>query len=274
MRKAMMWNHRLLNPPPPGKKVRRRRRRPGLPLIAHHEAGHAVAAFLAGIDCEGLTVVPAGRALGMHVATTEFFASGDPASEAQEQEGASAQSVEQQILGTLGGPVAECLFVGRCGWRAGSSDLADAMRLQRSLGTDQGTDAIEALWAHWLLTERLLSARRHWKAVSVIASLLLAKKSLSGRRVEQELRSLGLTKGKKGKFKMSGEQLNAWSVLQETKRAAGELVTAMVRDGRLPPSGHHKFDDGPVIIDVAWTAKPDGNTEVTEVHLAPRNSGT
>ena len=90
-------------------------------ITAHHEAGHAVAKVMLGIDFDYVTIVSDGDAAG-HVAMTrpphilEAHAScnGDPLSDPT-----LAQRIEHEIIDTLADAEAQRLFFPRSRWRAG-----------------------------------------------------------------------------------------------------------------------------------------------------------
>lgn len=75
-------------------------------LMAYHEAGHIVAAFLNGVEFYSVTVEPSGEELGYAEIRNPFHAW-------KRGNGTRRAALEKHLIGIFSGPAAESLFTGK-----------------------------------------------------------------------------------------------------------------------------------------------------------------
>lgn len=140
-------------------------------LTAIHEAGHAVVASLLGLTVSHLEIVGNPRELGS--CHTLRLPKGKPV--------AHEHALEDALLVSCAGIVAESLERGDGGWDECSPDLNQAVHLALELTGD-----CEGAHALLLRTRRRLrrALSRHWDRVEALAAALISAKRLDRREVE------------------------------------------------------------------------------------------
>jgi ATP-dependent Zn protease len=160
----------------------KRNRGKHLEATAYHEAGHAVATIELGRAVRRLTILPDAEqsSRGHCQGTTE----GEWFHPAYNSDGRTRARVEQRLMITLAGAIAERHFTGHRNNVGASADDAKAVGLARSFcGSTREADA----YLGWLAvrTELLITHPLHWPTVKALATALLTEKMLSGKRVRE-----------------------------------------------------------------------------------------
>ncbi len=140
-------------------------------MTAIHEAAHATVAHMLGLTVSHLEIVGNRSELGScHTLRL-------PRGEAVARE----RALEDALLVSCAGIVAESLERGDSGWDETSPDLDAAVRIALQLTGD-----CERAYARLLRTRRRLrkALSRHWDAVEALAAALLKARRLNGREVE------------------------------------------------------------------------------------------
>lgn len=133
---------------------------------AHHEAGHAVLAFVLGRPVQCVSILPDRERLGV----CEFGKGVVRRSE---------DWLEREILIALGGIAAEARLTGLYAWDAAARDRQYVRRLAVQRAGERRAERLE---------RRLLAKAEHllgdggcWRAVELIAAELLQHREISGR---------------------------------------------------------------------------------------------
>lgn len=158
------------------------KRSKNLVATAHHEAGHAVAAFLLKRRLRSVTIVPNSKD-GSLGSTNYRFKSG----EVRDLSYMSRRHVEDHIIICFAGGIAEQRFRGRANHRASRSDHFEAVEL--ALEHIGRADEARA-YADWLFVRTknlLLHTPNAWRAVKAIATALLKFQTLSGKKVAETI---------------------------------------------------------------------------------------
>lgn len=132
---------------------------------AYHEAGHAVVALAVGRGVHKVSIRPKQDWLGR----CEFRKGVRP----------TADFVEDEILISLGGMVAEARLTGNYDRIAADRDLRYVRRLAVQRVSDRQLERFERRML--AKTENVLADDGHWKAVELIAAELLRLGEISGR---------------------------------------------------------------------------------------------
>lgn len=157
-----------------------------LEQTAHHEAGHAVAAYAVGIGFTSVSIVPNEETgllgcMRMTGAATELRQGGEFVSR-------NRAFFEGWIVVVLAGDQAERRFnVAYEGQDQG--DIEKAVDLvQQFNGYDE-----ELASAHWewlsLVANREINRPRHWAAVQALATTLMERREISGRQARRIIRT-------------------------------------------------------------------------------------
>ena len=156
-------------------------RRPSrLEATAHHEAGHAVAAYLRNRRFTSVSIVSGGETLGQCV----FGRKPREIHLDVESYGKTRERIETLIMVAMAGVIAEYLLTGRRNWRGAQSDLHDATNCAAYVVSDEREMRAYLRWL-WERTRNLLSAEPHWSAVKALAAELLAGGRVGERRARQ-----------------------------------------------------------------------------------------
>jgi hypothetical protein len=150
-----------------------RGRKTTLEATAYHEAGHAVVSFGVGRGVRRVTIIPDGDSLG-HITNH-----GLPAFHPDyKTDGATRRRVEQCVMISLAGAIAEARFKGHRRRLGDGADLAQVFDLASYMVGE--TEELNAYvrWL-WLRTRNLLEV--HWPVVEHFAAELLARRHLTGR---------------------------------------------------------------------------------------------
>ena len=141
---------------------------------AYHEAGHAVMALALGRDVQKVTVRPGRSQLGeVRLGTCELGKS---------RNGATRNSLEDEVLILFAGMVAEARFSGKYCQTAASQDLRTIRQILQSRVAS--TKQIERLEKRLLSkTEHVLHDEGHVTAIEWIAKELVQRVTISGRSV-------------------------------------------------------------------------------------------
>ncbi len=146
-------------------------------ITAIHEAGHATVARMLGLTVSHLEIVGNRRELGS--CHTLRLPEGEPV--------AREHALEDALLVSCAGVVAESLERGEREWDESSPDLNQAVRIALELTGDCGR-------AHALLLRTRRRLRRalshHWDAVEALAAALMESRRLDGREVDEVLTPL------------------------------------------------------------------------------------
>ena len=146
---------------------------------AHHEAGHAVAAFAHRITVEAVTIVP-GEGFHGKVTTVQ-----------SESWRHARHRAENHALMCLAGPAAHARFLGRAKWPTGCDhDLNAAFAW---LTSESGDQREANAWIR-LVGERarlFVAADREWSQIRALANALLERDTLSGRAARAVVSRVG-----------------------------------------------------------------------------------
>lgn len=151
---------------------------------AHHEAGHAVAAWHLGIAVR-MVMVTGDRSLGylgrmVHAPISTQLAE---ALEAGAVSPAQRQRVEGLVMMMLAGELAERRHRGRANHLGASEDRAHARSLLTLITADPDE---ESAYLSWLFIRARNLVEAHWPQITAVAAALLEQGTLTGR----ELRAL------------------------------------------------------------------------------------
>jgi hypothetical protein len=143
---------------------------------AYHEAGHAVVAFEVGRGVQLVTIIPEGDAEGR---VRKYRLRGFHPD--YETDGRTTRRLEQEIMISLAGGLAEARYKGHRRRLGDEKDLSHALDMASYVtGEPEECEA----YIHWLYlrTRNLLEVR--WGIVEQFASELLARRRLSGREAK------------------------------------------------------------------------------------------
>lgn len=136
-------------------------------LLAHHEAGHLVAGYVADATLAGVTVQPQDRYGGLAL----FFIGG-------EARGATLDNV----IATMSGPTAARRYEPKCRDDGGTFDRERVeVDLQALARTDEARDVLRAYCQ--AKAEQLVDA--HWDLITAVADALLAHDTLDATELRQ-----------------------------------------------------------------------------------------
>jgi hypothetical protein len=153
-----------------------------LAQTAHHEAGHAVAAFYQGIRIRHVTIVPTKDALG-HVknhkvlwATNGMF----------DDSPRGVDRAERHIICLFAGPIAQRKFRRASRWRrAGGQDFPAATELLVRICDED--DECQRLYSKLLWRRAELLVKFYWKDIKAVARELLKRRTLKGNDVVEAI---------------------------------------------------------------------------------------
>lgn len=231
-------------------------------LVAHHEMGHVVAAYLVGAEAGQASVMPRGLLVGR---STVHWSEAD-----------AGLALEQDTVVLLGGLVAERAFSGRASWKGVSSDLTRAFDLAREqLVAAPGREARVAtsfLWKRYRAVSKLLGEPENAMAIRTLADALVAKGALSARQIRAALRQRGLKKvhaqtlsATSPAAPVRGDSLNRLNGGLSLGEAMLERLRDRVRRGDLPAAGTE--DVG--VFRHSWRTDAAGRVRVTVKEIAP-----
>jgi len=145
--------------------------------IAYHEAGHAVAACLAGKRFTVVTIVPTDDALGY--LAPKRWKNFRPDFQTDRR---AIQRMKGDIFISLAGPAAEAILTRRKRMPGSHKDFYHSMEMaSRLCGSDKETNAYISFM--WEQTWNIMILRHNWEAVKVVAKSLLRKRTLRYRAV-------------------------------------------------------------------------------------------
>jgi hypothetical protein len=140
--------------------------------IAHHEAGHAVAAVKTNTTVKGLSVIQTTDSLG-RVECHWDFAADQTLTRTQQ----ARELAERSIIIAVSGIIAEQMFSGRFNWLGSTRDLAAAQGYVA--GSARTKDERQAYFESlWVRSRDLL--RLHWPAVASLARRLAEDGEIAG----------------------------------------------------------------------------------------------
>jgi hypothetical protein len=157
--------------------------------IAHHEAGHAVAAWSVGIEGKSVSIIPSETYSGVYRPHPGYFAGANP-----DWDGSPAvqRKLESRALVDFAGAAAQRRFNPK-GFRwthcATDHEHAQDMILRLCGGDAEGE---EAKWYWKLIEARANSFVRipdNWRAIRAVARALLKHRELSGERIVEIITS-------------------------------------------------------------------------------------
>ena len=171
--------------------------------IAYHEAGHAVATYLARQRIYEVSIVPKpsedslGHVKGEHSTPPDADSSGpvsvyfDSIGEAKVR-----HRIETDIMVTMAGPVAEALLTNRRPWvvrldESGSSEgdtSSVSDRITYIAAYDERVIDAYLKWL-WQRTRVMLNWGPHWAGVKAVAEALLKRRHISGRLARTIIRN-------------------------------------------------------------------------------------
>ncbi len=155
--------------------------------VAHHEAGHAVAAFYFDHAIESVTIKPGEDFAGSSISSPDFGRGFDP-----EVDVDAAQYVKmlEDIVVCFAGHEAEAAYRGRRNWHGSTTDFGIAADL--ALYLSRGSEEASALLRWRKLVARGL-VKAHTREIAAVASALLAQGTLAGDDVRETIRiALGI----------------------------------------------------------------------------------
>jgi hypothetical protein len=147
---------------------------------AHHEAGHAVAAFVLDINFDKAHIIqdPAGAFLGRMSKEPETFVA----------DSVEPVRLEHRLIVNLAGMAAEARYTGNADWRFGLDDfnwVFDVIGNLSRLADDDLPAYMEYLWQR---AQNLLRRPGHWEGVQNVAEELLRKGELTYAEVDSIVR--------------------------------------------------------------------------------------
>lgn len=157
-------------------------------VLAHHEAGHALAACLVHMPISSVTIVPDGDSLGRVHCSLYGYRDFHPDAHVSHRTTAQAKKV---ILVALAGAVAEARAVGR---KRMPSNRDDYHVDQAVTITSQLCGSFDEVVAYvdfmWVQTTNIVNL--YWKQIRILASALVEEKTIGQRRVRELLKARDL----------------------------------------------------------------------------------
>lgn len=173
-------------------------------VVAHHEAGHAVAAYLLGFSVECVTIQPGGGALG-HVVhdygfkMTEVIHEDDPSRQL---------ALESAAIVSLAGEIAQRHFRAESVEEFhGGEDRLQVHHFLDNLAGEADQELRDAWWHLLVLrTERLVV--RHWLEIEWLAAVLLKQTVIEGvEEIEHTIADAELPPEHRGKRLSASERI-------------------------------------------------------------------
>ncbi len=166
---------------------RRAEKRPArvdrLTATAHHEAGHAVAAYIAKRRFKHVSIEAIDDDLG-HVLYEAWSKDFRPDSEVGFRE---QRRIEGAVFTAYAGHAAEAIFTGRESWSGSSTDRDNAFQLASyATGSEEERDAYLKLM--WIRARQRLRKPSNWRAVEALANALLRDRRVGYRRAREIIR--------------------------------------------------------------------------------------
>jgi len=158
-------------------------------LTAHHEAGHAVAAYLLGRAFTRVSIEANDQTLGR----CSFRPPGEWFRPDERLDARTRDRLEERIIISLAGPHTEALHSGAFDEDAAAEDLARASELADYMCDSDPDESFAYLQWLGVRTRRLIEREDFWPAVAALARELLARKEVRYKRARQiidEARSL------------------------------------------------------------------------------------
>ena len=155
--------------------------------IAHHEAGHAVAAFHVGIECKALSIVANDEA-GVYPGHIPYFSNDDVAGlEFNDLTGDMRMRIENDAFVSLAGPWAQKEFNPRGFRRAhAESDRYQAVKLLSYVRADN--EILDHYYKMMDLEARnFVQDKFKWSIIHHLAGVLLDQPELTGEEVRQAI---------------------------------------------------------------------------------------
>lgn len=159
------------------------KRTKALESVAHHEAGHAFAAFHRGVRIKKLTIVPDGDAAG-RMTNAPYFGNMNPEFDDSPR---VQRRLENMALVCLAGPAAQKRFNPR-GYRHwhGEGDVHQAVDLLSYISPEP--DELGALWSLMEIRARnMVSPDNTWQIIKFLAERLLEKETMFGKQVRETI---------------------------------------------------------------------------------------
>lgn len=147
-------------------------------LTAHHEAGHAVAAYLLGRAFTRVSIEANEETVGR----CSFRAPGEWFRPHERLDTRTRARLEERIIISLAGPHAEAMFSGRFDDDAAAEDIARASELADYMSNNDPDES--QAYLEWLgyRTRRLTEREVFWPAVDALAHGLLGAGEIPYRR--------------------------------------------------------------------------------------------
>lgn len=142
-----------------------------LEIAAYHEAGHAVMAYIQGVDIKSLTV-------GRHTRSPKRVIA-HPSNNNWFQFASTRSEIEQQILILVAGQIAQYLLTGVHGNRG--KDFPYARRLASHLINEE-TELNAYLQWLWVRARNILNNPLNWAAVTILAKAISEETEIRGIR--------------------------------------------------------------------------------------------
>jgi hypothetical protein len=143
-------------------------------VTAHHEAGHAVAAYVLGRAFTRVSIRPDGETLGR----CSFRPPGDWFRPDERIDGLTRRRIEERIMISLAGPEAEALYSGRYDGDAAQEDVERAFQHACFVTTGESEAWAYLEWLR-LRTLNLMNRDGFWASVEELARELLRHEEVS-----------------------------------------------------------------------------------------------
>lgn len=215
--------------------------KPSREAVAHHEAGHVVAALAVGASIADATIAPTADALGRVrrsriLGGMEFHAQDVESGDALRRWRGRAACLNEARF-AVAGPIAEGIYTGSPWWRPWSAAVFLRARAERPHPVSFGDDVLGTVRALEIAAEgtmaflgyqnrvgremRAFLADR-WRIVEDVAALLLREETVDGDTVEESVWESAERHG----LDMFPESIVApWWKMPRAAAAAGEQVT-------------------------------------------------
>lgn len=154
-------------------------------VVAHHEAGHAVASYFLALKIKRVTIIPSGDSRGLleHWPMPRWF----HPELAEYGDVRHRYLIERHVQVFLAGPEAEARLIGRHNWKHGASDLDSAVSMLSYI-SGSGEETSARLRLSRIQADQIV--RKHWTLIQRLAAVLVERKTMTGPEVVNAINSV------------------------------------------------------------------------------------
>lgn len=167
-----------------------------LEIAAYHEAGHAVMAYIQGVNIKSLTIgrrADSPKRIIAHPLNNYWF-----------QFASTRSEIEQQILILAAGQIAQYVLTGVHGYRG--KDFPYARQLASHLIKDETELNVYLQWL-WVRARNILNDQLNWAAVTILAKAISEETEIRGIRSIDECRAKAIVE-QTLKYKCAGKYVS------------------------------------------------------------------